>query len=76
MKDMNDLHAYVQSLPPRERGLKLKDVLRSFRRRPSLPPRERGLKLNHVGKTEATVSVAPTTGAWIETHTMLTLIQI
>ena len=58
---------FQQSLPPRERGLKLCAKAFSNKYKQSLPPRERGLKLVVVLTTTLYVLVAPTTGAWIET---------
>ena len=56
----------MQSLPSRERGLKLKFNQNVSRWLPSLPSRERGLKCN-MFPADVTVSyVAPLAGARIE----------
>ena len=57
----------ILSLPTRERGLKqIFDQNKNLSEK-SLPIRERGLKLDLKRLTQLINSVAPYTGAWIET---------
>ena len=55
-----------ESLPSRERGLKLRLFLIAIRRLLSLPSRERGLKYRSKPQPDHPEHVAPFTGAWIE----------
>ena len=57
----------VESLPVRERGLKLRSLLVSISCFGSLPVRERGLK-SEIAYTDSDDNkyVAPRAGAWIE----------
>ncbi len=56
-----------QSLPVRERGLKLFSYFAEVLFNESLPVRERGLKLAISSSAEGAATVAPRAGAWIET---------
>ena len=56
----------MQSLPSRERGLKLCVCERLWGASVSLPSRERGLKLYRRQNFRAFARVAPLAGAWIE----------
>ena len=59
--------AYIsRSLPSRERGLKLRQLLSIPTRMGSLPSRERGLKLFQSENPVDLFRVAPFAGAWIE----------
>ena len=57
----------LQSLPMRERGLKLPYGFRGQEDKRSLPMRERGLKLFDCSAELLHCKVAPHAGAWIET---------
>ena len=56
----------MQSLPSRERGLKLHGRMRILAHLQSLPSRERGLKCAVYVVLVYKNSVAPLAGAWIE----------
>ncbi len=57
-----------ESLPSRERGLKLIRPRAGNHGNRSLPSRERGLKLYGHAPEIMAIVVAPFTGAWIETQ--------
>ena len=58
--------AIAQSLPVRERGLKLTADAGKLEKLRSLPVRERGLKRDHAARALRLCVVAPRAGAWIE----------
>gem|GEM_PF-673846 len=57
----------MESLPTRERGLKLRCIANAHQSPLSLPTRERGLKPNSPVPDLLNPQVAPHAGAWIET---------
>ena len=63
----DNCYPLTESLPSRERGLKLTQLPLLGRVAKSLPSRERGLKPNTPSASAAVKEVAPFAGAWIET---------
>ena len=70
----------AESLPTRERGLKLKKNRKKIKKGVSLPTRERGLKCPGIPDSACPGMVAPHAGAWIEIlgqpHLLLRTIQV